>query len=114
MCFKYVLVKALSANERKHDGIKEDSPSDTDLRDWNKTALLLVDGTTNIFSSWVESFTAEPKMPGMCDELLAQFTMFLDRENLSVSRTVFKGLTKILSEVMASPSSYGSIVSKSW
>ena len=114
VCFKDVLLKALSANGAKYVVAAKDTQLDVHTRSWNRTALLLIEGTTDIFSQWMDAFATDLHMPIMCDNLLFQLDSFLERQSLSVSRTVFTGLTKVLSETETPSNLERSSFSRSW
>ena len=62
----------------------------------------------------MDSFAVETHMPIMCDELLDQLDRFLERRSLNVSRAIFTGLTKVLSEMEIPSGSGRPSVSRPW
>lgn len=114
MCFKMVIVKALSANVSEYTTNVEERVPDGQAQSWNDTALLLIEGTTKLFSQWVAMFIAENNMAMMWHELLDQLDPFLHRCNLRVSRTTFAGLVEVLSEIDITSTFCKSSVPRCW
>lgn len=89
-------------------------PRDGQSQGWNDTALLLIEGTSKLFSHWLTTFIAESRMQILWHELIDQFDRFLSRCSLRISRTTFAGLAEMLSEIDATSSFCRSSVHRCW
>ena len=108
-----MIVEALAANKVKYCAAAEVTQSEMTTIGWNKSALLLIEGTTIIFAQWIHSFSNDHHIPLMFDELLDHLNIYLGRQSLSLSQKAFMGLTKVLSEIDDPSSSIRPLISKS-
>ena len=102
ICFNIVLVKILEANEMQYHNLEDSGVSDTKedaTQGWNETAIIEVEGVANLFSQWFETYKGDQRVVAMCEQLFDRYNVFLKRHVLSVSNSVFIGVTKILAEV---------------
>ena len=114
ICFKSILVEALSANQAKFITASESAQPGTESRSWNETTIVLIEGTTKLFSQWLDAYIEEQSIATMWAELLNQLENFLGRQSLGVSKTTFTGLSNMLSEI-ESPNSFAeSSIDKCW
>lgn len=75
-------------------------PIDDEVEEeWNKTAALVVQGTAHIFTNYLSTITSSAKFGSLWQELLSCFGRLLNRKVLSLSTSIFTGLTNIFEEL---------------
>ena len=92
----------LRANQEKYESlfdVASMSIKNNNKEEWNKTAVILVNGVARIFTQNLEILSRSHESYPMWSELLRCLKLFLDRQVLSISTSVFLGLTEMLEEV---------------
>ena len=101
-CFRTVLVKLLEDNERQHAkarGLPDNDTREQTMRSWNETAVVEIEGISELFSQWLNADKDASALAGMCEELCSHFMIILERQVLSIGDAVFSGTNKILAAV---------------
>jgi len=100
--FDLVLCQILTANQKQYEQVSkatEMPEKDNFLEQWNKTAAAMVDGVTRVFIQNLDTMIQDHDFQKMWSALLHCLRLFLDRQVLHLSASVFAGLTGILEEV---------------
>ena len=97
----------------KSDDENDEIPPEFFL-DWSKTAVMIVDSVSSLLSQWLDMYKHDDNLFGVLDQILGLFTSYLDRNINSVSRAVFGGLSRILSEIDASASDTFPLLDLAW
>lgn len=116
VCFNHVILALLHANQERWEAIalsqSPEIPREATL--WDQTAVVLVNGISNVFAQWLENATKAYDIKGMFGQLLGRMDPYIGRKSLAVSQAVFAGMTKILMEI-DDPSLLGEeSLQKSW
>ena len=99
VCFQSVLLGSLKENEKAFAQFDEAQGSNSGQAAWNATAAVLVEGSSKLFSQWLESLADKHLLTDMFDKLLEHFERLLARKASELSRVVFTGLARMLSEI---------------
>lgn len=97
-----IFFQILHNNERQYSSIRELNTERKDHRveeELNKTAALVVQGSAHIFTNYFATIRSSPHFSNIWQELLSCLENLLNRKDLSVSTSVFKGLTIIFEEL---------------
>ncbi len=100
--FDLVLRQVLTANQKQYEQVAKATgmpEKDNFLEQWNKTAAAIVDGAARVFIQNLDTMIQHPDFHKMWSTLLHCLRLFLDRQVLHLSASVFAGLTGILEEV---------------
>lgn len=92
----------LSANQKKFLDVKSKGMTDSSnqlLEDWNETATILVEGLTKVFAQFLQIIRINEDFPEMWSGLLDYLKSLLERQALRVSKAVFSGMTRMLTEI---------------
>lgn len=93
---------------------ESDEMSSEILLDWSKTAVMIVDGVSSLLSQWLDMYKHGNDLFGVLEQTLGIFMSYLDRKINTVSRAVFGGLSRILSEIEASANDTLSLLELAW
>lgn len=91
----------LSANQRKYLEVKSIGMTDSShqlLEDWNETAIIFVEGLSKVFAQFLQTIRINEDFPQIWSGLLNYLKSLLERQALRVSKAVFSGMTRILTE----------------
>lgn len=97
-----IFFQILRNNERLYSSIGElkiESKDNTLEEEWNRTAALVVQGSAQIFTNYFATIRSSPHFSSIWKELLSCLEHLLNRKDLAVSTSVFKGLTQIFEEL---------------
>lgn len=102
-CFNIIIRQTLDENQRKYTrlifkGGAEASKSNS-KGEWDQTAIVIVEGTTGIIASNLNTMKEEQTFSDTWRELLRCLRCFLDRGVQELSNAVFAGLVSILEEI---------------
>lgn len=92
LCFRLIILHCITENEKNFANANQG----LERHSWNQTAVLIIQGSCNTFSQWLDVCTDAPTIQQMFSELLPIFETILQRKDLDVSKAVFAGLSKIL------------------
>ena len=115
--YNIVIGPMLRANQdeyAKATNVQVEDISRNNANDWNKTAVLLVDGVTKMFSQWMDTFKTGGILSELLGDLLDRLREYLSREILIVSKATFGGISKILAEIEDHAASVPPTVGKMW
>lgn len=98
ICVKYVIFKLLSSikdNLRSviDEGVKEDIRAE-----WNETAVVIVQGVSNLLASYLDVLTAYPAFTALWKDLIGHFAAMIDIEAPDINSATFSSLGGILSK----------------
>ncbi|KAK4695389.1 hypothetical protein P7C71_g2351, partial [Lecanoromycetidae sp. Uapishka_2] len=117
ICFDSVLGKLIKSNVLQHHHANKTGHSETTddaIQAWNETAIVEIEGVSNLFSQWIDTYKQDEGLAIMCKDLLDLYTDVLGRRTLSVSNAVFAGTNKILSEVESRETVDQNLIHKAW
>ncbi|MDI1490777.1 MAG: Endocytosis and vacuole integrity protein [Ramalina farinacea] len=97
----------------KSDDGNDEMPPELFL-DWSKTAVMIVESVSSLFSQWLDMYKHDDNLFNVLEQILGLFTSYLDQKINSVSRAVFGGLSRILSEIDASASDTFPLLGLAW
>ncbi|KAG8525599.1 uncharacterized protein KY384_009243 [Bacidia gigantensis] len=97
----------------------KEAPSDNDSEsatasDWNKTAVLLLEGAVRLFSQWLDIDKTDHDLAVRTHDLLCRLEEYLARQALSVSKAVFGSMTNLLSEFEQIEQVEDNVIDKVW
>lgn len=101
MCLELIIIDMLYANEIRYQSVKSSSPPNQDKarRDWNETAIILLDAVVRLFEQFSESIIAMDNFQNPWQILLQCLSSFLGRGSLNVNASSFATLAAILSKI---------------
>ena len=116
LCYSTVIVRILKGNVMQYYQVNQlaERPAEDTMEGWNETAVIEVDGTSNLFSQWIDSDKADASMITLCADLVENYTGFLQRRVLSVSDAVFRGMSMLLAEFEDPSTVDMSLVRNTW
>ncbi|CAO1604907.1 Endocytosis and vacuole integrity protein [Xanthoria calcicola] len=94
-CFRLVFSQLLSAMVTT----KVNSLEDSNFRNWNDTAVILVRSISNTFNLSLGTLQGHRALTFVWDQMLAQFALLLKRNSLALGRAIFNSLTENLVEI---------------
>ncbi|KAL8824131.1 MAG: hypothetical protein Q9191_005276 [Dirinaria sp. TL-2023a] len=101
-CLTMIFFQILRNNERQYSSIRElnfERKDNTQEEEWNKTAALVVQEIVQIFTNYFATIRSSPHFSNLWQELLSCLEHLLNRKDLAVSTSAFKGLTHIFEEL---------------
>lgn len=98
ICTKYVIFRLLSSIEQRLLSIKEDKVKDDIQSEWNETAVVIVQGISNLLANYLDVLTGFPAFTALWQDLIGHFTTMLDFEVLDINSATFSSLGGILSK----------------
>ena len=100
--YHIVIEPMLQVNQDEYTKIlateKEGNARDV-ASDWNKTAVVLVEGVTKMCSQWLDTFKTGEMLSSLLSDLLENLQKYLGRKILIVSKAIFGGISKMLAEI---------------
>lgn len=98
ICVKYVIFKLLSSNEDKLRSVRDEGVKDEIKADWNETAVVIVQGVSNLLASYLDVLTGYPAFTVLWHDLIAHLATMLDFKALDINSATFSSLGGILSK----------------
>lgn len=96
---KYVIFKLLSSIELRLQSVKEDGVEGDIRSDWNETAVVIVQGVSNLLSSYMDVLATYPTFTVLWQDLISHFATMIDFQALEINTATFLSLGGILSKV---------------
>ena len=100
--YDFVIAPLLEANQLEYITASQDEGEElykSGIGEWNKTAVVLIEGVTRIFSQWFDSLRTQSYLSSMFLDLIGRLQEYLERKVLIVSKAIFGGISKMLAEV---------------
>ncbi|KAK3394992.1 hypothetical protein B0H63DRAFT_63350 [Podospora didyma] len=97
ICMKFVIFKLLSSIEDELRAVKESSRKDKGQSDWNETAIVVIQGVSGLFGSYLNVLTTHRGFAGIWRDLLGHFSTLLDVEVLDINAATYSAVRDILS-----------------
>ena len=120
VCFHTVLVRALERNQEQYlqaQSLERNLAGAFPLRSWNETAIVEIEGISELFSQWFDTHKGDSALATMCQDLFGHFQIMLKRSSLNISKAVFNSLYRILvaiGKAECKGKTKSSILEKSW
>ena len=101
ICQKRILLKLFTYNEEAFEAIRsvEEDNQNSSTTGWNEAAIILLEQTSTLISSFINLMLVEDGFRDLWTELCHKLRLLLDRSNLALSAAVFTAVEKILSEI---------------
>ncbi|KAK7747500.1 Endocytosis and vacuole integrity protein [Cytospora paraplurivora] len=99
LAVKYVIFKLLSSIELRLQSVKEDGVEGDIRSDWNETAVVIVQGVSNLLSSYMDVLATYPTFTVLWQDLISHFATMLDFQALDINTATFLSLRGILTKV---------------
>lgn len=96
---KYVIFELLSSIEGRLQHVRDEPVESITVSEWNETAVVVVQGVSNLLSSYSDVLAAYPAFTVLWQDLIRHFGTMLDFEALDVNSATFSSLGGILSKV---------------
>ncbi|KUI53612.1 hypothetical protein VP1G_01025 [Cytospora mali] len=98
ICVKYVIFKLLSSIETRLQSVKEEGVEDDIRSEWNETAVVIVQGVSNLLASYMDVLATFPAFTALWQDLISHFATMLDFQALDINTATFSSLRGILSK----------------
>lgn len=98
VCIRAVIFRLLSSTEGRLRVASEKSTAKTTSNEWNETAVVIVNGVSELLANYLDVLVPHPVFSSLWKELLEHFATMLDFKALDVSTAVFSSLGGILSK----------------
>ncbi|KAK3316002.1 hypothetical protein B0H66DRAFT_534264 [Apodospora peruviana] len=96
VCIKSVIFRLLSSIEKELQAVKESSSKDKTHGDWNETAIVVVQGVSELFVSYLPVLATHQGFAKMWQDLLNHFAVMLDVQALDINAAVYSAVRDIL------------------
>lgn len=96
ICVKYVIFKLLSSIETRLQSVREENVEDNIKSEWNETAVVIVQGISNLLASYMEVLATFPAFTALWQDLISHFATMLDFHALDINTATFSSLRGIL------------------
>ena len=94
VCIKSVIFRLLSSIENELQSAK--SSKETGPNDWNETAIVVIQGVAELFSSYLSVLVTHQGFAKMWEDLLKHFAVMLDVQALDINAAVYGAVRDIL------------------
>lgn len=98
ICVKYVIFKLISSIEDNLRSIIQDGAKEDIRSEWNETAVVVVQGVSNLLASYLDVLTAYPAFTALWQDLIGHFGSLLDLQAPEINSATFSSLGGILSK----------------
>lgn len=105
ICTKYVIFKLLSSIEERLRAVREDGFQEDTRSEWNETAVVIVQGVSNLLANYLEVLTSYPAFTPLWQDLISHYAALIDFKALDINSAAFSSLGDILSKCEESPKS---------
>lgn len=105
VCTKYVIFKLLSSIEERLRAVREDGVQEDTRSEWNETAVVIVQGVSNLLANYLEVLTSYPAFTPLWQDLINHYAALIDFKALDINSAAFSSLGDILSKCEESPKS---------
>lgn len=105
ICTKYVIFKLLSSIEERLRVVREDGVKDDTKSEWNETAVVIVQGVSNLLANYLDVLTSYPAFTALWQDLISHYAALIDFKALDINSATFSSLGDILSKCEESPKS---------
>ncbi|KAL1881341.1 Endocytosis and vacuole integrity protein [Diaporthe australafricana] len=105
ICTKYVIFKLLSSIEERLQIVRNDNVKDEIKVEWNETAVVIVQGVSNLLANYLDVLTSYPAFTALWQDLINHYATLIDFKALDINSATFSSLGDILSKCEESPKS---------
>lgn len=98
VCVKYVIFKLLSSIENNLQSVADEGANNEVKSEWNETAVVVVQGVSNLLASYLDVLTAYPAFTALWQDLIGHFASLLDLQAPEINSATFSSLGGILSK----------------
>lgn len=98
VCVKYVIFKLLSSIEDNLRSVADEGANNEVRSEWNETAVVVVQGVSNLLASYLDVLTAYPAFTALWQDLIGHFASLLDLQAPEINSATFSSLGGILSK----------------
>ncbi|KAK3941430.1 hypothetical protein QBC46DRAFT_458309 [Diplogelasinospora grovesii] len=96
ICIKSVVFKLLSSIESELEAIKESQTKDRAEQDWKETAIVVIQGVSGLFVSFLGVLTTHKGFASIWQDLLGHFAAMLDLQVLDINAATYGAVRDIL------------------
>lgn len=96
ICMKAVIFSLLSSVERELRSVSGFSSKDKGQDEWKETAIVVMQGLSDLFASYLNVLTAHRSFPEIWKDLLGHFRALLDLQVLDINAATYSALRDIL------------------
>ncbi|KAL2021668.1 hypothetical protein VTK56DRAFT_6760 [Thermocarpiscus australiensis] len=99
VCMKAAIFKLLSSVEQELRALNESSrPSakEKDNEEWKETAIVVLQGASSLFASYLQALAAHRNFPEIWRDLLGHFRTLLDLQILDINAACYSALRDVL------------------
>lgn len=98
ICVKHVIFNLLSSIETRLHAVEEEGVEDDIRSEWNETAVVIVQGVSNLLASYMDVLATFPAFTVLWQDLISHFATMLDFLALDINTATFSSLRGILSK----------------
>ncbi|KAK0615301.1 hypothetical protein B0T17DRAFT_593023 [Bombardia bombarda] len=96
ICIKFVIFKLLSSIEDELRAVKDLSTKDKDQSDWKETAIVVIQGVSGLFASYLSVLVTHKGFAKIWQDLLGHFATMLDVQVLDINAATYTAVRDIL------------------
>ncbi|KAL4958952.1 putative endosomal peripheral membrane protein (Mon2) [Aspergillus stella-maris] len=101
LCLNRVLFRLMERIEAKFASIQSKDDSFDDAKAWTETTVLVIKGTSDLVTSYIETITKDDRFDQSWNRLLDYFQKLANRRLLEISQAVFASLSSIFVRVQS-------------
>lgn len=105
ICVKAVIFKLLFSIETRLQCVRDDGAKDDTKAEWNETAVVIIQGVSNLLASYMDVLTAYSAFTALWQDLIRHFATMLDFKSLDTNSATFSSLSNIVRKVEEGPKS---------
>ncbi|TPX14539.1 uncharacterized protein E0L32_005231 [Thyridium curvatum] len=98
ICIKSVIFRLLESMQKRLASAHEESHGPGGTAEWDETAVVVIDGVSGLFASYLDVLTVHKNFNSLWKHLLGCFGSMLDFKSLEINSAVFNSLASILSK----------------
>ncbi|KAK3693016.1 hypothetical protein B0T22DRAFT_420062 [Podospora appendiculata] len=96
ICIKFVIFKLLSSVVEELQAIEKSSAKNKGQDDWKETAIVVIQGVSGLFSSYLRVLAKLQGFAGIWRDLLSHFAVMLDVQVLDINAATYSAVRDIL------------------
>lgn len=96
VCMKAVIFSLLSSVERELRAVDAPPAKDKNRDEWKETAIVVTQGVSDLFGSYLGVLAAHKSFPGIWQDLINHFQHLLDLQILDINAATYSALRDIL------------------
>lgn len=96
ICMKTVIFSLLSSVEHELRSVIRPSTKDKALEEWKETAIVVIQGLSDLFTSYLAVLAAHRSFPAIWKDLIGHFRTLLDLQILDINAATYSALRDVL------------------